>query len=98
MPFLGETLDFLSTGWKGRPEKFVFDRVTKFSSEVFKTNIVGKPAVLLAGAAGNKFLFSNENKLVVAGLRQQDLPLHAEQLVGRRVPLDPEAPPPLPQS
>ncbi|CAI0414609.1 unnamed protein product [Linum tenue] len=66
LPYVGETLDFLSTGWQGRPEKFVFDRIAKFSSEVFKTNIVGKPAVVLAGAAGNKFLFSNENKLVVA--------------------------------
>ncbi|CAI0444790.1 unnamed protein product, partial [Linum tenue] len=66
LPYVGETLDFISSGWKGCPEKFVNDRVTKFSSDVFKTNTVGNPPVVLARAAGNKFLFSNENKLVVA--------------------------------
>ncbi|KAF2290127.1 hypothetical protein GH714_003056 [Hevea brasiliensis] len=66
LPYVGESLDFLSTGWKGHPEKFVFDRKTKYSSDVFKTNLLGHPAAVLCGAAGNKFMFSNENKLVVA--------------------------------
>ncbi|CAI0628102.1 unnamed protein product [Linum tenue] len=65
IPYLGETLDYLSTGWTGRPEKFVTDRIRRFSSSVFKTHIIGKPTVVLAGAEGNKFLFTNENKLVV---------------------------------
>ena len=63
---VGESLEFLSTGWKGHPEKFIFDRISKYSSEVFKTSLLGEPAAVFAGAAGNKFLFSNENKLVHA--------------------------------
>ncbi|GMI74234.1 cytochrome P450, family 716, subfamily A, polypeptide 1 [Hibiscus trionum] len=66
LPFIGETLEFLSTGWKGHPEKFIFDRMARYSSQVFKTNILGEPAAVFCGAAGNKFLFSNENKLVTA--------------------------------
>ncbi|XP_047178247.1 beta-amyrin 28-monooxygenase-like [Vigna umbellata] len=65
-PVIGETLQFLSTGWKGHPEKFIFDRMIKYSSKLFKTSILGEPAVVFCGAASNKFLFSNENKLVAA--------------------------------
>ncbi|KAL3745794.1 hypothetical protein ACJRO7_014844 [Eucalyptus globulus] len=66
LPFIGETLEFLSSGWKGHPEKFIFDRIARYSSEVFKTSILAEPTAVLCGAAGNKFLFSNENKLVTA--------------------------------
>ncbi|KAI4380229.1 hypothetical protein MLD38_006444 [Melastoma candidum] len=65
-PVVGETLSFLSTGWKGHPERFVFDRISRYSSLVFKTCILGEPAAVFCGSAGNKFLFSNENKHVVA--------------------------------
>ncbi|KAI3701751.1 hypothetical protein L6452_27066 [Arctium lappa] len=63
-PFLGETLEFLSTGWNGHPEKFVFDRMARYSSNVFKTSLLGSEAAVFCGPAGNKFLFSNEYKLV----------------------------------
>lgn len=66
LPLIGESLEFLSSGWKGHPEKFIFDRMNKFSSHVFKTNLLGHPAAVFCGAACNKFLFSNENKLVTA--------------------------------
>ncbi|KAM7260411.1 hypothetical protein ACFE04_016152 [Oxalis oulophora] len=65
-PYIGESLEFLSAGWKGAPEKFIIDRLLKFRSNVFKTHLLGAPAAVLGGAAGNRFLFSNENKLVVA--------------------------------
>ncbi|XP_051150481.1 beta-amyrin 28-monooxygenase-like [Andrographis paniculata] len=65
-PVVGESLEFLSTGWKGHPEKFIFDRIAKYSSHVFRTHLLGEPAAVFCGAAGNKFLFSNENKLVQA--------------------------------
>lgn len=65
-PVIGESLEFLSTGWNGHPEKFIFDRMTKYCSHIFKTSIVGEPAVVFCGPACNKFLFSNENKLVTA--------------------------------
>ncbi|KAM3345065.1 hypothetical protein P3S68_024774 [Capsicum galapagoense] len=63
-PVFGETLEFLSTGWKGHPEKFMFDRIAKYSSNVFKTHLLGEQTAVFCGASGNKFLFSNENKLV----------------------------------
>ncbi|KAJ4709154.1 Cytochrome P450 [Melia azedarach] len=66
LPFIGESFEFLSTGWKGHPEKFVFDRMAKYSSEIFKTSLLGQPAAVVCGPVGNKFLFSNENKLVTA--------------------------------
>ncbi|XP_059317793.1 beta-amyrin 28-monooxygenase-like [Lycium ferocissimum] len=63
-PVFGESLEFLSTGWEGHPEKFIFDRIAKYSSIVFKTHLLGEEAAVFCGATGNKFLFSNENKLV----------------------------------
>ncbi|KAI3443475.1 hypothetical protein Pfo_000140 [Paulownia fortunei] len=65
-PVVGESLEFLSTGWKGHPEKFIFDRIAKYSSNVFRTHLLGEQAAVFCGASGNKFLFSNENKLVQA--------------------------------
>ncbi|CAI9099011.1 OLC1v1035755C1 [Oldenlandia corymbosa var. corymbosa] len=65
-PVIGESYEFLSTGWKGYPEKFIFDRMTKYSSQVFRTHLLGEKAAVFCGATGNKFLFSNENKLVQA--------------------------------
>nr|XP_016484208.1 PREDICTED: beta-amyrin 28-oxidase-like [Nicotiana tabacum] len=65
-PFIGESFEFLSTGWKGHPEKFIFDRMSKYSSSVFKTHLLGEKAAVFCGPTCNKFLFSNENKLVQA--------------------------------
>ena len=65
-PVIGETLDFLANGWKGHPEKFIFDRMVRFSPHVFKTSLMLEDAAVFCGSAGNKFLFSNENKLVKA--------------------------------
>ncbi|KAG6436147.1 hypothetical protein SASPL_101031 [Salvia splendens] len=39
-------------------------RVEKYNSQVFKSHIMGEKVVFMCGAAGNKFLFSNENKTV----------------------------------
>ncbi|KAK4409260.1 Beta-amyrin 28-monooxygenase [Sesamum angolense] len=63
-PILGETMEFLGAGLEGTPEKFIKERSEKYKSQVFKTSLMGEPMVVLCGAAGNKFLFSNENKLV----------------------------------
>ncbi|XP_062102797.1 beta-amyrin 28-monooxygenase-like [Humulus lupulus] len=65
-PIFGETMEFLSTGWKGHPEKFIFDRMANFCSNIFKTSLLGEPVAVFCGPTGNKFLFSNENKLVTA--------------------------------
>ncbi|GJY83122.1 beta-amyrin 28-oxidase-like protein [Tanacetum coccineum] len=63
-PIIGESFEFLATGWKGHPEKFIFDRMSKFSPIVFRTSLMLEDAAVFCGAQGNKFLFSNENKLV----------------------------------
>ncbi|KAK1392042.1 Beta-amyrin 28-oxidase [Heracleum sosnowskyi] len=65
-PVVGESYHFLSAGWNGYPEKFIFDRMAKYSSNIFRTSIFGESAAVFCGAACNKFLFSNENKLVQA--------------------------------
>ncbi|KAF8390944.1 hypothetical protein HHK36_023244 [Tetracentron sinense] len=61
-PFMGETLEFLY----GKPEKFVGDRMQKYSPDIFKTKILGEQTAVICGPAGNKFLFANEQKLVTA--------------------------------
>ena len=58
-PILGELLEFC-----GKPENFVRDRMEKYSSQIFKTSLLWEPMAVFCGPAGNKFLFSNENKLV----------------------------------
>ncbi|RVW40840.1 Beta-amyrin 28-oxidase [Vitis vinifera] len=37
-PIMGETLEFLF----GKPENFVFDRMKKYSPDIFKTKILGR--------------------------------------------------------
>ncbi|KAK2997600.1 hypothetical protein RJ639_025095 [Escallonia herrerae] len=65
-PFIGESLEYVASGRNGTPDKFVRERMEKFSPEVFKTSIAGETVAVFCGAAGNKFLFSNENKLVAS--------------------------------
>lgn len=59
LPLIGESIEFII-----RPDKFICGRMAKYSPNVFRTNILGEQFAVLCGAAGNKFLFSNENKLV----------------------------------
>ncbi|XP_026378519.1 beta-amyrin 28-monooxygenase-like [Papaver somniferum] len=61
---VGENIDFLRKNMKGIPEQFFQDRIRKYYSEVFKTSLYGENVTVFSGAAGNKFLFSNEYKLV----------------------------------
>ncbi|EXB54107.1 Cytochrome P450 [Morus notabilis] len=63
-PIVGETLDYLKTAKNGVPEKFTMDRRNKYSSDVFKTSLLGETMVFLPTPQGNKFIFANENKLV----------------------------------
>lgn len=63
-PVIGESFELISAGWKGHPEKFILDRIAKYSSYVFRTSLAGSPAVIFCGQNGHKFLFSNENNLV----------------------------------
>ncbi|KAF3661602.1 Beta-amyrin 28-oxidase [Capsicum annuum] len=59
-PILGENMDMFYSS----PEKFIHGRMKKYSSQVFKTSLVGEKIAVFCGTSGNKFLFSNENKLL----------------------------------
>ncbi len=62
-PIIGETLQFLAANYEGAVDKFVSKRTAKYSSKVFKTSILGHNFIVFSGAAGNRFIFSNDNKL-----------------------------------
>ncbi|KAI3969990.1 hypothetical protein MKW92_014112 [Papaver armeniacum] len=59
-PVIGESIEFFNT------QKFIQERMNKYSNNIFKTSVVGKSVAVLCGLEGNKFLFSNENKFVVS--------------------------------
>ncbi|KAI4344840.1 hypothetical protein L6164_012027 [Bauhinia variegata] len=63
-PIFGETFEFLRLNLEGKPYKFIRDRMGRYDSRVFKTSMLGESVAVFCGPAGNKFLFSNENKLV----------------------------------
>nr|AKJ26128.1 CYP16-1 [Gentiana rigescens]AKJ26129.1 CYP16-2 [Gentiana rigescens] len=63
-PLIGETMKLGMFGRLGIPESFYKERMKKYSPQVFKTSLIGEKTVVFCGAAGNKFLYSNENKLV----------------------------------
>lgn len=63
-PLIGETLEFLGCQRRGNPQEFFDSRTQKYGN-VFTTSIVGHPTVVFCSPEGNRFLFSNENKLVV---------------------------------
>ncbi|KAM0996761.1 hypothetical protein ACFX13_006763 [Malus domestica] len=69
-PIIGETLEYLRTAKKGVPEIFMLDRINRYlssagnSCKVFKTSLLLQDMAVLCTAGGNKFLFSNEEKLV----------------------------------
>ncbi|XP_071742085.1 beta-amyrin 28-monooxygenase-like [Rutidosis leptorrhynchoides] len=72
-PVIGENYEFLAAGWKGHPEKcwkfsFIYDRMSIFSSIVFRTSLLLEDVAVLCGSQGNKFVFSNENKNMQAWL------------------------------
>lgn len=59
LPVVGETISFL------QDPDFANKRQEKYGS-VFKTNIFGRPTVMIVGSEANRFLFANENKYFVA--------------------------------
>ncbi|CAI9093690.1 OLC1v1029248C1 [Oldenlandia corymbosa var. corymbosa] len=63
-PILGESLDYYSNFRNGKLEKFVTDRMANCSSNIFRTSFLGNSVVVFCTSEGNKFLFTNEQKLV----------------------------------
>ncbi|CAK7344799.1 unnamed protein product [Dovyalis caffra] len=67
-PIIGEAWEFVVAGKRGTPEKFINERMKKYSAEVFQTSLFGDNMAVFCGASGNKFLFSSENKYVTTWL------------------------------
>ncbi|KAF8398592.1 hypothetical protein HHK36_017523 [Tetracentron sinense] len=66
-PFVGETFAAFAANRNGTPNSFIVERTQRYDNRlIFKTSLIGDSVVILCGAAGNKFLFSNENKLVTS--------------------------------
>lgn len=65
-PVIGETLEYAMAKKSGTPEKFITDRTSKYSPDVFRTSLLGENFAVFCGASGNKLLFSSENKHVTA--------------------------------
>nr|ANY30855.1 Cytochrome P450 [Chenopodium quinoa] len=58
-PLIGETTTFVSC-----PMNFVLDRMRDHSPDVFQTSLAGETMAIFCGPTSNKFIFSNELKLV----------------------------------
>ncbi|KAJ0086622.1 hypothetical protein Patl1_07857 [Pistacia atlantica] len=63
-PIIGETFEYISMARKNCIEKFISERQKKYQSKIFKTSYIGQTMVFMCTPEGNKFLFSNDNKLV----------------------------------
>jgi hypothetical protein len=61
-PFIGETLEYAKASKRSNPEKFIADRMSNYSPDVFRTSLLGENVAVFCGASGNKFLFSSENE------------------------------------
>ncbi|MED6124136.1 hypothetical protein PIB30_056225 [Stylosanthes scabra] len=59
---LGETFEYMRAARQGTLVRFIKERMEKHDSRVFKTSFLGDHTAVFCGPAGNKFLFSNENK------------------------------------
>ncbi|KAL3632268.1 hypothetical protein CASFOL_025252 [Castilleja foliolosa] len=66
LPWIGETISFCRAQKKNKLyEDFILARIRKHGP-TFKTRIMGYPTVVVNGAEANKFILSNEFKLVVS--------------------------------
>ncbi|KAI3814961.1 hypothetical protein L1987_14610 [Smallanthus sonchifolius] len=61
-PIVGENIDFGLSG----PPKFIKKRMERFSPNVFRTSLLGEKMAFLCGPQGNKFVFTNENKVLAS--------------------------------
>ncbi|CAN5962129.1 unnamed protein product [Sphagnum jensenii] len=77
LPFLGESLEYLSASRANRSLEFYKVRIAKYG-EIFKTHLLLCLSISLGAPEGNKFLFANENKLV-----QNSWPPSVVKLLGR---------------
>ncbi|KAG7942656.1 hypothetical protein I3843_16G114900 [Carya illinoinensis] len=63
-PIISETLEYDKACKIGEPEKFILDRMSNYSTDVFQTSLFGENLLVFCGASGNKLMFSSANKHV----------------------------------
>ncbi|KAL6137212.1 hypothetical protein ACLB2K_062504 [Fragaria x ananassa] len=78
LPWIGQTMEF----YKAQQKNSLFDdfaqpRIAKYG-KIFTTRLMGSPTVVVNGANANKFLLSNEFKLVISSW-----PSASVQLMGK---------------
>ncbi|KAM1822385.1 hypothetical protein ACFX1X_024808 [Malus domestica] len=78
LPWVGQTMEF----YKAQRKNSLFDdfaqpQIAKYG-KIFTTHLMGSPTVIVNGANANKFLLSNEFKLVVSSW-----PSASVQLMGK---------------
>nr|XP_043626194.1 beta-amyrin 6-beta-monooxygenase-like [Erigeron canadensis] len=61
-PIVGENIYL---GFLG-PPKFIEKRMKRFNPDVFQTSLLGEKMAFFCGPQGNKFVFTNENKLLMS--------------------------------
>ncbi|THG06867.1 taxadiene 5-alpha hydroxylase [Camellia sinensis] len=78
LPWIGETMEFYKAQKNNQIfEDFVQPRTAKYG-KIFKTRLMGSPTVVVNGADANRFLLSNEFKLVISSW-----PSSSVQLMGK---------------
>ncbi|XP_037493237.1 3-epi-6-deoxocathasterone 23-monooxygenase CYP90D1 [Jatropha curcas] len=63
-PFLGETLEFVSSAYSDRPESFM-DKRRRMYGKVFKSHIFGTPTIVSTDAEVSKFILQSDAKTFV---------------------------------
>nr|QNS29937.1 cytochrome P450 [Nothapodytes nimmoniana] len=63
-PFIGETLDFIASGYTSKPVNFMEKRKSLYG-KVFRTHILGKPIIVSTDADVNKFVLQNHGSVFV---------------------------------
>ncbi|KAK0604420.1 hypothetical protein LWI29_015493 [Acer saccharum] len=63
-PFIGETLDFIASGYTSRPVTFM-DKRKSLYGKVFKTNILGSPIIVSTDPDVNKVVLQNHGNTFV---------------------------------
>eukprot|EP00253_Pinus_taeda_P036186 PITA_36186 len=62
LPFIGETLEYLSPFKTSDGGPFLHKRISRYG-DVFKTHIFGQPTIIMASVEANQFVFQNEGRL-----------------------------------
>ncbi|PIA32449.1 hypothetical protein AQUCO_04500211v1, partial [Aquilegia coerulea] len=65
LPLIGETLSFIRAQNQDHGMEWIYERVSKYGP-VFKTSLMGSPTVIITGQAGNKFVLSSDEEVLVA--------------------------------